>query len=441
MAWKRLSGVRVPHRKQTAQMQAAPLPCPGSVCLPMGMHIGAPAKLVVAVGDAVKVGQLIAEAGGFVSAPVHASVSGTVKKIEEVRLAGGRVSQAVFLEADGLQTPHPDLAPPRLESTEDFLAAVRDSGLVGLGGAGFPTAVKLTVKDLRQIQTIIINGAECEPYITSDTRTMLDDAPLLAFGAQLLQTWLQVGDIVFAVERNKPACIAALRKALDGLSGVRVRDLPAMYPQGGEKVLIYHITGRMVPEGKLPLDVGAVVLNCTTLAALARFVQTGMPLVAKCVTVDGPAVREPKNVLVPIGTALEEVFAFCGGFRETPRKILYGGPVMGLAVAELTAPVLKNTNALVAFDEKHAAPREPEACIHCGRCMRGCPLHLMPMEIEAAYAAADAAMLGTLKVNLCMECGCCSYTCPAARPLTQTNRLSKAKLAAWKAAQSQKEGK
>lgn len=441
MLWKRLPGVQVPHRKNTAQQAPVLLPCPGAVCIPMGMHIGAPAKPVVAPGDHVTVGQLIAQAGGVVSSPVHASVSGTVKKIDEVRLAGGRTMQAIFLEADGLQTPDPSLTPPKLENTEDFLAAVRASGVVGLGGAGFPTAVKLTVKDLSQIETIIINGAECEPYITSDTRTMLDDAPLLASGAALLRKFLKTEHIVFAVERNKPQCIEALRRTLRDQPTVQVRSLPSMYPQGGEKVLIYNLTGRMVPEGKLPLDVGAVVLNCTTLAALTRYIQTGMPLVQKCVTVDGPAVREPKNVLVPIGTALEDIFHFCGGFISEPRKILYGGPMMGLAVAELTAPVLKNTNALLAFDEKSAAQREPDACIHCGRCMRGCPLGLMPMEIESAYERANVEELDRLKTNLCMECGCCSYTCPADRPLTQTNRLAKAKLAAWKATRREKEGK
>lgn len=216
---------------------------------------------------------------------------------------------------------------------------------------------------------------------------------------------------------------------------MEVCALPSLYPQGGEKVLIYNTMGQIVPEGKLPLDVGAIVLNCTTLANIAHYCQTGMPLVEKCITVDGSAVRKPKNVIVPIGMKIGDVFEACGGFREEPKKVLYGGPMMGIAVPDLEQPILKNTNAILAMTAADAALPTPSACIRCGKCIAHCPLNLMPCELETAYNTGNMERLAALKANLCMECGCCSYGCPAHRPLVQTNKLAKAKLAAWKQAQ------
>ncbi|MDD6159921.1 MAG: electron transport complex subunit RsxC [Oscillospiraceae bacterium] len=439
MALKLLHGVHAPHRKNTADMAAVTMDCPASVTIPMSMHIGAPAKPLVKVGDTVTVGQLIAEAGGFVSSPIHASVSGKVKKIDEIMTSSGRKTQAVTIESDGLMTPCPDLQPPVINDTADFLKAVSASGIVGLGGAGFPTHVKLTVKDLSKIEAIIVNGAECEPYITSDTRTMLDQTDLMFEGAHLLQKYLEAKRIIFAVENNKPQCIAKLEAQCKKEQGMEVAALPAMYPQGGEKVTVYHTTGRVVPEGKLPLDAGAIVINCTTLASIANYVKTGMPLVAKCVTVDGSAVKEPKNVIVPIGTSMEDVFNFCGGFKADPRKVLYGGPMMGIAVPDLNQPVMKNTNAILAFAEDGAVLPEPTACIKCGRCIAHCPLKLMPAEIESAFERGDVEGLAELKVNICMECGCCSFICPARRPLVQTNKLAKGQVMAYLKAKQEKE--
>jgi electron transport complex protein RnfC len=441
--YRKLHGVRVPHRKNTAELAAVRLPPPSCVVIPMSMHIGAPARPVVAPGDEVKVGQLIAEAGGFVSSPIHASVSGKVKKLGELLGSNGRSIPTVVLESDGLMTPWEGLAPPKLDTAQDFLDAVRASGAVGLGGAGFPTAVKLAVKDPAQIRAVIVNGAECEPYITSDTRTMLDRTDDLLEGARLLQKFLRVPRLIFAVENNKPRCLAQLRARTKGETGMEVRALPSSYPQGAEKVLIYHTTGGVVPEGKLPIDAGAVVLNCTTLALIGQFCRTGMPLVEKCVTVDGSAVKEPKNVLVPIGESMQDVFEACGGFSTEPGKVLYGGPMMGIAVPDLSQPILKNTNAILALSPKDAVLPEPTACLKCGRCIAHCPLRLMPAEIETAYTLGRMDLLEELKVNLCMECGCCSYGCPAHRPLVQTNKLAKAQLAAWqklRKEQAEKEG-
>ena len=264
---------------------------------------------------------------------------------------------------------------------------------------------------------------------------MLDQPELVLKGIELLQKHLSAKRIIFAIEDNKPDCLKLYREKTKGISGVEVQSLPAMYPQGGEKVLIYHTTGRMVPEGGLPIDAGAVVINCTTLAALARYITTGVPLFEKCVTVDGSAVREPKNVIVPIGTPMQAVFDFCGGFKEEPKKVLYGGPMMGIAVPDTAQPVLKTTNALLAFAEKDAVLPETTACIRCGTCIRTCPLNLMPVEIEHAYTMQDGARLKKLKVNLCMECGCCAYVCPAHRSLVQVNKLAKATLAGYNAEQ------
>ena len=321
---------------------------------------------------------------------------------------------------------------------EQICAEVVNSGLRGRGGAGFPTVVKLTVKNLEQVKAVIINGAECEPYITSDTRTMLDRSDELMEGARLVQHFLQVRRVIFAIEDNKPRCIQLYRKLTKDEDGMEVRALKSLYPQGGEKVLIYNTIGEIVPEGKLPLDVGAIVLNCTTLANIARYCKTGMPLVEKCITVDGSAVAKPKNVIVPIGMKLADVFEQAGGFCAEPKKVLYGGPMMGIAVPDLEQPVLKNTNAILAMTEADAVLPEPSACIRCGRCIRHCPLRLMPSHIVAAYEAGNMERLAELKVNLCMECGCCSFGCPAHRPLVQTNKLAKAKLAAWRKAQSEK---
>ena len=431
---KKLSGVRVPHRKNTAERVPERMPVPPAITLPMNMHIGAPAKPVVAAGDEVRVGQLVAEAGGFVSSPVYSGVSGKVKKLDEVLTSAGQKVPAILIETDGLQTPA-DFTPPTVTDTKSFIEAVRQSGVVGLGGAGFPTAVKLSVKDLSQIEAVVINGAECEPYITSDTRTMLDQPELVLKGIELLQKYLSAKRVIFAIEDNKPDCLRLYREKTKGLSGVEVQSLPAVYPQGGEKVLIYHTTGRVVPEGGLPIDAGAVVINCTTLAAIARYVTTGVPLYEKVVTVDGSAVKEPKNVIVPIGTPMQAVFDFCGGFKAPAKKVLYGGPMMGIAVPDTDQPVLKTTNALLAFDEKDAILPETTACIRCGTCIRTCPMKLMPVEIEHAWNMNDGEHLKKLKVNLCMECGCCAYVCPARRPLVQVNKLAKATLAGYNADQ------
>ncbi len=439
MRRKPLHGVKTPHNKHTADQPAVYMPVPASVTIPMSMHIGAPASPKVKVGDSVKVGQVIAEASGFVSSPVHASVSGKIKKIEDIVISNGRKVPAITIESDGKMERFEGLKPPVIESSADFLQALTDSGIVGLGGAGFPTSVKLNVRNLDQIEAVIVNGAECEPYITSDTRTMLDNPKLVISGAKLLQEHLRVKRVIFAIEDNKPQCIDIFRQLVQAETGMEVMSLPSLYPQGGEKVLIYNTIGKTVPEGKLPLDVGAIVINCTTLASIARYIRYGIPLIKKCVTVDGSAVKSPKNVIAPIGTALADVFAFCNGFQKEPKKVIYGGPMMGIAVPDLEQPILKNTNAILAFAEEEATPRPFSPCIRCGRCVAVCPMRLTPCEVENAFDRKDMALLASLKINICMECGCCSYVCPSSRPLVQTHKLAKPLLAAYLKEQKEKE--
>lgn len=431
----KLGKTHVPHRKNTAHMTPVRMPAPAEVLIPVSQHIGAPANPVVKIGDTVKVGTLIAEAGGYVSAPVHSSVSGKVKKIEPFLMSSGRTCQAILIESDGNMTPDESVAPPSVESFDDFAAAIRASGLVGLGGAGFPTSVKLDAEKKGLIKKIIINGAECEPYITSDTRTMIDESDCIRDGVNLLLKYISAEEVVIGIEKNKPECIEGLDAIFAGNPKVRVMALPDTYPQGAEKILIYNTTGLVVPEGGLPSDVGCLVMNITSVAFVAKYLKTGMPLVEKCLTVDGSAIKEPKNVIVPVGTRIKDVIEFAGGYSEEPGKILYGGPMMGIAVYSTDDPIMKNSNAIVALNKKEAKAERQNPCIHCGRCVAACPMGLNPTSYAKAMKIDDiserAERLTAAKINLCMECGCCSFVCPSRRPLVETNKLAKADLRAF----------
>ena len=431
MLFKKLHGVHVKHCKNTARLAPQRIPTPKNLYIPMAMHIGAPAKIVVKAGDNVKVGTLIGEYGVGLSSPVYSSVSGTVKKIDEIVMIAGNHVPTVFIESDGNQTLDDSIAPFCVNTKEEFLDALRKSGIVGLGGAGFPTPIKLNA-DNSKVDTLIINGAECEPYITSDTRTMLDRADEVAEGIALVCKFLEINRVIIGIEKNKPECIASMRKATNGMSGVKVMSLPSIYPQGGEKVLAYHTTGRVVPQGKLPLDVGLIVMNCTTAATIAQFIKTGIPLVEKCVTIDGSAVNEPKNLIVPIGTPASALIEYCGGFKEAPTKVLYGGPMMGTSLADMTSPILKQTNAVIFMGKKEATPPIVTPCIKCGACLNSCPFSLDPIAISKAYKANEPEMLEKLNVDVCMECGCCSYVCPAKRNIVQRNKMAKNMLRDYK---------
>jgi len=402
------------------------LPVPIQVDIPMLMHSGKPAVAVVKAGDKVKVGQLIGELSGTICSPVHSSVSGVVKSVNERDRITGRKAVSVSIESDGLQIRHEDIKPREVTNLQEFLDAVRDSGAVGLGGAGFPAAPKLAIKNLDELDYILINGAECEPYVTSDTRTMVADTAHVVNGVDFLLRFMKPRKKIYiCIEDNKPEAIEAMRKGFDGNDMVEVYVLPTMYPQGERKVLVYNVTGRIVPEGARLADVGCLVTNCTTITVFSRYIKSGIPLINKVVTVDGPIVKTPSNILAPIGTAIWELFEFCDGFTQDPLgKIIAGGPMMGIALPDLEVPVVKTTNALLAFPPEDVRPKET-TCIKCGRCLSVCPMSLMPPNIEAAYLTKNLKKLDYYKINMCVECGSCAYTCPAKRPLVQTILLSK----------------
>jgi electron transport complex protein RnfC len=426
-----LRGIHIPHNKATAEQETTYMPLPSKVVLPMQQHVGAPCTPLVKVGAYVYVGQKIADSDKPVSAPIHASVSGKVSKLTQVQLPGGQVVDAIVIDSDGLMQQDPFLAPPKVESKEDILKAIRESGLVGLGGAGFPTHIKLNVPAGKRIDTLLINGAECEPYITADTREALENSWDVLAGVHIVKELVGAERVIIGIEANKPEAIKALRNIAESTqydpeNKVRVLELPSHYPQGAEKVLVKACTGRSIPQGGLPADAGCVVMNLTSVAFLARYLKTGMPLVTRRLTVDGSAVNEAKNVVVPIGTPIKDVIAFCGGYKGTPGKILMGGPMMGMALADDELPVLKQNNAILVFDKKDASLPAPSACIRCGRCVSACPMQLMPTAIERQVKAHNAEELRALNIMTCMECGSCAFVCPANRPLVQSMRLGKA---------------
>ena len=424
-------GAAVPHHKNTWDIPSSTMPPPEKVILPMQQHIGAPCIPTVKKGDHVYVGTVVGDSDAYVSAPVHASVSGTVTEITQVMLTGGQMTQAVVVESDGKMEKDPAIAPPPPITTKEELAkAARAAGLVGLGGAGFPTAVKLAPKNLDEIDTLLVNVAECEPYVTSDHREALENGRNVLEGVYHVKEILGVQRVIIAVEDNKPDVIQKLSEIADDpkrdpLDQVRVLPLKSRYPQGAEKVLVQACTGRKVPAGKLPADVGCLVMNIGSLSFLASYMRTGMPLTLKRVTLDGSAIAHPQNVIVPVGTPIKDVVAFCGGYKAEPKKLIMGGPMMGVAITSDELPILKQNNAILAFDQREAQLRQPTACIRCGRCVAACPMHLMPTKLEQAVERQDVEALQSLDIMTCMECGCCSFSCPAGRRLVQAIRLGK----------------
>lgn len=418
-------GTNVPHRKTTAALATEKMPLPGKITLLMQQHIGAPSKPVVQKGDTVQVGSLVGEAGGFVGANIYSGVSGAVVSVEKIVNTAGGMVDAVVIEPDGEQTVSPEVKPPEVNDRGSFLAAVRACGVVGLGGAGFPTAVKLAPKNLDDIDTVIINAAECEPYITSDNRVMLEAPEDVIDGIKAVQKYLGVQKAIIGIERNKPEAMDRMFELAKGEAGISVHPLATRYPQGAEKVLIERTTGREVPSTGLPADVGVIVLNVTTIAAIGQYLKTGMPLVSKRLTVDGGAVANPKNVEVLIGTPIKDIIEFCGGYKTPPAKLLLGGPMMGVALAGDDYPTTKQNNAVLAFSQQEAFLPEPQPCIRCGRCVNACPVGLSPVETGEAYEARDWDALDALSAGTCIMCGVCSFVCPAKRMVSQTAVLAR----------------
>ncbi|MBR2283375.1 MAG: electron transport complex subunit RsxC [Ruminococcus sp.] len=418
---KKLNGIKLSHRKNTENCAVADMPLPSVVRIPMSMHMGAPCTPLVKAGDLVAVGQKIGDCEAAFSTPVHSGVSGKVKSVGEYRNAMGNVSKLIEIETDGEQRVSEEVKPPEVTDKESFIRAVRESGACGLGGAGFPTHIKLSPKT--EIDTLIINAAECEPYITADYRELIESQEAVIGGIRLIKSQLGIKNAKLAIEANKPEAIKKYTELTADDASIEVITLPSAYPQGAEKVIIYNSTGRIVKEGELPSDEGVIVLNVSTTAFIYRYIQTGMPLVTRNLTVDGNAVGEPKNIRCVIGTSFREVLEYCKTDVSRVRKLIAGGPMMGMSVPDVDMPVVKTSNALLAFTSYDE--RKTSACIRCGRCVRVCPLGLMPADIDRAYKIRNIEELKALKVNLCMNCGSCTFVCPANRKLAETNQLAK----------------
>lgn len=421
---KKLGGIKLRHNKFTENSETADFPLPKQLTVSMSQTMGAPCDPVVKKGDEVTVGMKIGDSDKFMSAPVHSPASGTITEIKDFRMANGNVCKAAVIETDGQQTVSADIKPPVVTDRKSFISAVRESGCCGLGGAAFPTHVKMSFDpEKTPIDTLVINGAECEPYITADYREFMENAEDVLEGIRLVMKYLEIPNCIIGIEGNKPLAIADMKKRIAEDKTVTVHTLPSLYPQGAEKVLIYSLTGRIVAEGELPSNMGVMVLNVSTVGFIARYIKTGMPLVSKRLTLDGDCVTKSKgNYRVLIGTHISEVAEYCGA--EEAGQLLFGGPMMGYPVSMGDQTVQKGTNALLAFKK----PREiiTTSCIRCGRCIRACPVDLMPVQLESAYDTKNAAELMHLKINLCINCGCCTYVCPANRRLAEKNQLAKA---------------
>ncbi len=393
----------------------------GNLVYPLSQHIGAPAQPIVAKGDRVLVGQKIAESGGFVSAPIYASVSGTVKAIEPHRVVTGDSVMSIVVENDGLYEDvgfYP-VAPIEKLSKEEILEAVKEAGIVGMGGAGFPTHVKLSPKEPEKIEYVIANCAECEPYLTSDYRRMLEEPEKVIGGLKIILKLFDKAQGILAIEDNKPDCVALFKQLTKDEQRISVRALKTKYPQGGERTLIYAVTGRKINSSMLPADVGCIVNNVDTITAVYRAVAEGRPLMERIVTVTGDAIANPRNFKVRIGTSYNELIEEAGGFVGKPEKIICGGPMMGFSMFELDAPITKTSTALLALSKDEVSAMEPGPCINCGRCVEVCPGRVIPSRLADYAEHFDEEAFVENNGMECCECGCCSYICPAKRPLTQ----------------------
>ncbi len=418
-------------KAETAGIPIVRLSVPKTLVFPMQQHIGKECVPIVSVGDKVCMGQKIADSDTAVSSPIFSSVSGTVKEIKPCPLPNGGAAQAVIIENDYEDTPHESIQPIDYKTVnpDDIPQIVREAGIVGMGGAAFPTHIKLMPPKETKIDTVIVNGAECEPYLTSDHRVMLETPDEVITGLKIILRRFGIENGHIAIEENKPDAIAVMKKKCEE-SGISVDVLKKKYPQGGEKQLICAVTKRTVPQGKLPADVGVVVVNVDTCTAIARKFIYGTPLMRRIVTVAGNAVKTKGNFSVRLGTPVEHIISECGGFACEPSKIIIGGPMMGTAQFRLDVPVIKNVSAVLCFDENEAHLPEESHCIRCGRCVAHCPMKLMPLYIYEYAKKGDIERCEKYNVSACIECGCCSFECPSKRHLVQNIRIAKQKAAA-----------
>ena len=426
----------------TADAEIRPFSPRGEAVYPLNQHIGAPARPVVAVGDTVTVGQTLAQPGGFVSAAICSAVSGTVKAIEPRRTVNGKEALSIVVDNDGQFTTCEGYDTPRDAaglSNQEILDIIRDAGIVGQGGAGFPTHVKLSMKDGVQPEYIIVNAAECEPYLTSDYRLLMEQTDDLLEGLQIVLQLFPEAKGVIGIEANKPKAIELLQGATVDLPRISVQPLKVKYPQGGERMLIHAVTGRDIHSGKLPIDVGCVVLNVSTVVSIRLAVCRRIPQIMTIMSITGDGVVTPGNFAVPVGSSHRELLEFAGGLKGEAEKLISGGPLMGVSMQSLDVPVLKTSSSILAMERDEVAQWEPTACIRCGRCMRACPEFLVPPMM--AHAAENGDLDGFQQVHgmECIECGCCTYVCPAKRRLTQAFRTAKAAVNAQRRAAAKKD--
>lgn len=433
------------HKEETSSSALRAIPAPAKLMISLSQHLGAPAKPVVAVGDAVVGGQLIAEAAGPISANVHAPVAGKIAAFATVPTAIGREAQAIVLEPDGSDAYDSGLAPmPDWESRDkkELLERIGACGICGMGGAGFPSKPKLSPPENKPIDTLIVNGAECEPYLTCDHRMMAEHAAEIWEGCLISRKILGAYHVAVAIETNKPEAIAAMEaamKARDGGEGCELVKLPVRYPQGSEKQMIYAVTKRAVPAGGLPMDVGCVVDNAGTLYAIQQAVVHGRPLTHRAITVSGDAIANPGNLVAPIGTTFADLVEACGGIKGNLAKIIAGGPMMGFAQPNLDTPMTKTSSGLLLFTPEMVQQFTSQPCLSCGRCLDACPMKLSPSEMSQAIEADDIHGADELGVMNCFECGSCTFVCPASRPLVQHFRRAKAIIGAERRALKAKE--
>lgn len=397
-------------------------PTSGEMVYPLSQHIGAPAKPLVAKGDYVLAGQKIAEAGGFISANVISSASGTVKAIEPRRVPNGSMAMSIVIENDGEYKMVEGIGEDRdytKLSKQEIRDIVKEAGIVGLGGAGFPTHVKLTPKDDSKIEYVLVNGAECEPYLTSDYRMMLEEPEKIIGGLKIILQLFENAKGVIGIENNKPEAISKLTEMVKDEPNITVCPLLTKYPQGGERSLIYAITGRKVNSSMLPADAGCIVDNVDTVLSIYMAVAKSTPLMRRIVTVTGDAVANPQNFKVKLGTSYQAVLDAAGGFKTEPEKIINGGPMMGQAMFDLDTPVVKNSSALTCLTKDEVAANAETPCIRCGKCVSVCPSHIVPQMMMDAAERNNLTLFEGLNGMECMECGSCTFICPAKRPLTQ----------------------
>ncbi|MDY6986133.1 MAG: electron transport complex subunit RsxC [Candidatus Thermoplasmatota archaeon] len=421
-----MRGVHVPYNKVTSGRGIESLPLPEHVIVPLHQHTGAPAEAVVQKGDEVKAGQLIGQAKSYVSANIHASICGTIKEIKDFYIPTGMKTRCVVIEGNGKEEKAFMDPLPESASKEELLARIKDAGIVGMGGAQFPTHVKLDAK--KPIDTLIINGSECEPFVTSDDRLMVEHIDEVIQGTRIAMKILGVKKAIFAIENNKKEAIERVKQACAN-SEIEVKVLRSLYPQGAEKTLIYNVLKRVVPMGGLPLDVGVVVQNVATLKAIRDACYEGKPLIERIVTVTG-SVKEPKNLVVPVGTEFSYLIESCGGASEELAKVINGGPMMGIAQPSLDVPVIKGTNCVLAMGKSMVRKYEEKDCIRCSKCVSVCPQNLLPTTIALYAKNKRYDDCERLSVMNCVECGCCSYVCPARIPIVQYAKLAKAEVIA-----------